>query len=73
MINIKVLKKYGLSFRCTYYAGTVGNGKTAMLLCSRLVTGRYVYITLRAREYLTLCEVEVFEGKGKHSGSYSLI
>ena len=65
MVNIKVLKKYRLYFRCTYYAGTIGSGKTAVLLCSRLVTGRYVYVSLRVREYLTLCEVEVFEGKGK--------
>lgn len=51
-------------FRCKYHAGTIGSGQTVELPCSNPVAGRYVYLTLRVTEYLTLCEVEVFEAKG---------
>ena len=50
--------------RCAFYQGAVGKGKTADIFCTKEVSGRYVFVMLRATDYLTLCEVEVFGIKG---------
>ena len=47
-------------FRCTYSLSSLGKGETKDFLCSKPITGRYVYITLMVSEILTLCEVEVY-------------
>ena len=51
--------------RCKYYPGAVGKGRTIELTCSNPVAGRYVFIRLKVKEYLTLCEVEVYTLKGQ--------
>ena len=40
-------------------------GGTVSLHCRRNNHGRYVYVMLRGRNYLTLCEVEVYSQGGK--------
>ena len=47
-------------FRCAYSLNSLGKGETKDFLCSKPITGRYVYITLMVSEILTLCEVEVY-------------
>lgn len=49
---------------CKYHAGAFGKGQTKPIVCPKPMSGRYVYVMLRVREYLTLCEVEVFVVKG---------
>ena len=34
------------------------------LTCEKPVKGRYVYVTIKAVEYLTLCEVEIISASG---------
>ncbi|XP_065056205.1 uncharacterized protein LOC135684538 [Rhopilema esculentum] len=46
---------------CIYNHGAVGSGERRTFYCENVITGRFVYITLRAEEQLTLCEVEVFK------------
>ena len=48
-------------YRCIYNHGAVGTGERRTFYCENVITGRFVYITLRAEEQLTLCEVEVFK------------
>jgi hypothetical protein len=54
------LRNYRL---CSAYRGHLGRGQTRNFRCRRTLYGRYVIVQLVGREYLTLCEVEVF-GKG---------
>ena len=63
-IEVRLVLFINHCFRCKYHAGTIGSGQTVELSCSEAISGRYVYVTLRITEYLTLCEVEVFEDKG---------
>ncbi|XP_065051247.1 uncharacterized protein LOC135680930 isoform X2 [Rhopilema esculentum] len=49
---------------CAFYAGAVGRGQTKSLTCSSPKTGRFVFVALRVKEILTLCEVEVFAARG---------
>ena len=51
-------------FRCAFHPGAFGKGQTKDISCTTQRTGRYVFIILRATEYLTLCEVEVFAVRG---------
>ena len=51
--------------RCRHYGGAVRQGGTISLHCRRNNHGRYVYVMLRGRNYLTLCEVEVYSQGGK--------
>ena len=44
-------------------------GGTVSLHCRRNNHGRYVYVMLRGRNYLTLCEVEVYSQGGKKTKS----
>ena len=55
------------SHSCAYFPGSVGRGQTQDLTCTPPKTGRYVYVTLRGTDYLTLCEVEVLAVKGGRS------
>ena len=46
---------------CSHYGGAVGRGQLLNLNCRRALYGRYVIVQIvNRREYLTLCEVEVF-------------
>ena len=51
--------------RCRHYGGAVRQGGTISLHCRRNNHGRYVYVMLRGRNYLTLCEVEVYSQGGR--------
>ena len=58
---IQVYNLLGLFLRrCTYFAGVFGAAERKTLSCAVPVIGRYVYISLRVQEWLTLCEVEVY-------------
>ncbi len=46
--------------RCKYHPGAVKQGATIDIRCSKPLAGRNVMIQLRGRNYLTLCEVQVF-------------
>ncbi len=45
---------------CAYFQGPVGSGATHTFTCSSPKLGRYVFVALRVKEYLTLCEVKVY-------------
>lgn len=47
-------------------------GETTVLSCAVPLVGRYVYVSLRANEWLTLCEVEVYSPDASKK-SHSLI
>ena len=47
--------------RCAHNQGSMGSGETRYFLCSQAIKGRYVFISLRGKNVLTLCEVEVFQ------------
>jgi hypothetical protein len=46
---------------CATHAGEMGAAETKTFACS--VTDQYVIVQLKGKNYLTLCEVEVFESK----------
>ena len=46
--------------RCKYHPGAVKQGATIDIRCNSPLSGRNVMIQLRGRNYLTLCEVQVF-------------
>lgn len=46
--------------RCAAHPGAFGKGQRKAIICSQLTNGRFVFVRLKIREYLTLCEVEVF-------------
>ena len=50
--------------RCKYHSGSVSSGGTITLNCDGSNHGRYVYVMLRGKDFLTLCEVEVYSKKG---------
>ena len=47
-------------FRCRFVPGALGRGERRKIDCAPARVGRFVFVVLRVREYLTLCEVEVF-------------
>ena len=57
-----VLNNYDV---CTTYPGPAADGAVLSLDCTQTdgLTGRYVIIQLQGTNYLTLCEVEVFDRK----------
>ena len=56
---------YHSSFcRCAKSPRALARAEKRDMVCSRPMKGRYVYVTLRVREILTVCEVEVFPIKG---------
>ena len=46
--------------RCRFVPGALGKGEKRKIDCAPPRIGRFVFVVLRVREYLTLCEVEVF-------------
>ena len=46
--------------RCKYHPGAVKQGATIDIKCGTGLIGNTVTIQLRGRNYLTLCEVQVF-------------
>ena len=48
---------------CAYYGGSFPS--VGEILCTSPVQGRFLKIQLRGKNYLHLCEVEVFETHGK--------
>ena len=50
--------------RCTYHRNAFGPGETKELECIQPETGRYVFVMLKVKEFLTLCEVKVFADRG---------
>ena len=53
---------YVVSTPCYFYDGMFPEGATETLLCqSGTVSGRYLRITNTEGQYLTLCEVEVYQ------------
>ena len=48
---------------CAFVQGALSAGELRDIQCTQLHSGRYVAIQLQGKEYLTLCEVEVFGGK----------
>ena len=50
---------------CASQDSPVANGATQELYCGG--TGRYLVVLLEKTEYLTLCEVEAFEGNTLHT------
>ena len=57
-----VLNNYDV---CTTYPGLAADGAVLSLDCTQTAgpTGRYLIVQLQGTNYLTLCEVEVFECK----------
>ena len=53
-----------LFYRCAYHKDALGAGETKELKCIQSVTGRYVFVMLKVKDYLTLCEVQVFGVQG---------
>ena len=51
---------------CACQDSPMGNGETKKFHCE--ATGRYLVVLLEKEGYLTLCEVEVFEGNILHTG-----
>ena len=51
--------------RCAYHPGAFGRGEAKTLSCSKPLRGRYLFVTLKTTEILTVCEVEVFAVRGK--------
>ena len=51
---------------CACQDSPMGNGETKKFHCG--ATGRYLVVLLGKKEYLSLCEVEVFEGNILHTG-----
>ena len=45
---------------CSHYGGAAGRGQLLNLNCRRPMYGRYVIVQIHGRQWLTLCEVEVF-------------
>ena len=45
---------------CRHHGGAVGRGQLLNLNCRRGLYGRYVIVQIHGRQYLTLCEVDVF-------------
>ena len=56
---------------CAHKRGAVGQGADETFRCSGVKIGRYVLIVQSRREWLTLCEVEVF-GKRHHGNICSI-
>ena len=50
--------------RCAYHKGAIGPGETEELECDQSIFGRFVFVMLKVKEYLTLCEVEVLAVAG---------
>ena len=57
---------------CAHVGGALGAGETRSIACNG--KGRYVIVQLKGRNYLTLCEVEVFGGmyKGPKQHKFTL-
>ena len=51
-------------YRCAKSPRAFARAEKRDMVCSRPMKGRYVYVTLRVTEILTVCEVEVFPIKG---------
>ena len=47
-------------FSCIYNRGSMRSGETRNFYCPQHSRERFVYVALRGRNYLTLCEVEVY-------------
>ncbi|XP_041369811.1 uncharacterized protein LOC121383780 [Gigantopelta aegis] len=45
---------------CVYYGGTVPDGATISITCTRTSVSRFIKIQLNSNQALTLCEVQVF-------------
>ena len=45
---------------CSHHRGAAGRGQLLNLNCRRRLYGRYVIVQIHGRQYLTLCEVQVF-------------
>ena len=50
--------------RCAYHKGAIGPGETEELKCNQSISGRFVFVMLKVKEHLTLCEVEVLAVAG---------
>ena len=50
---------------CSEFDGEFGAGYTMRLPCSDGAVGRYVIVYLPVKQFLTLCEVQVFGRRGK--------
>ena len=50
---------------CYQQAGAVADGATLTLACTRPGKARFVKVMLNGKNYLTLCEVEVYAVEGK--------
>ena len=48
------------------YKGAATNGQVLDIKCNSGVKGRYVWIQVPGKQYLTLCEVQVFEAGTLH-------
>ena len=53
--------------RCLRVAGALGKGETREIVCTKPEFGQYVFVTLKGKDWLTLCEVEVFAIASKPS------
>ena len=47
---------------CAYHSGALGAGQRKAFYCTKIVNGRFVYVMIKADDYLTLCQVEVYRG-----------
>ena len=55
---------------CMYHKNQVRQGATETLRCKKPTKARYVKIQVRGIRMLTLCEVEVYDLKGKGKNAY---
>ena len=52
-------------FRCAYHEGKFDyGGQSKDIVCTTPKWGRYVFVVLKVKDYLTLCEAEVYGIKG---------
>jgi len=51
-----------LCLSCAYHPEALGAGQRKAIYCQKIVNGRFVYVTIKADDHLTLCEVEVYRG-----------
>ena len=53
---------------CAHYVGSAGGAESIQLLCTSILNGRYVTVTISgSSETLSVCEIEVFQHYGtKH-------
>ncbi len=49
--------------QCVNVADQLGKGETKYLECKSEVRGRYVTVYLKEKEYLTICELQVYGGE----------